>query len=511
LEVPEPSTPLVADRLLGGRYRLAQPLASGGMAQVWEGRDEVLARPVAVKVLHPHLAADPDFRERFRREAIAAARLAHPNVVSTFDATSGSDGESPAFIIMELVRGQTLREVLDQRGPLPPAEAVAIAAQVADALGAAHAAGLLHRDVKPGNIIVCETPDGPVQVKVADFGIAKVTSDMGSDLTHTGSLLGTAKYLAPEQVEGGEPDARSDLYALGAVLYEMLCGKPPFKADTELATALVRLTTDPTAPRRLRPGIPRPLEDVVLWTLQRDPNQRPQTAVQLRHALLNVDLRPDDAVPLVQRDPTPTNARLPSTAAKRRTNRAVWVATIVVGVLAVAALGGAAVLLQNGNGTPSPSRSPAVSANATPIQITRAEAVQAANGGGDLTPATDHPDSVGNAIDGNENTTWETFTYSGPDFGRLKSGVGLVLTLPGNQTLHNLQITSSTPGWAASVYVAGEPPGDLNAWGPPVDSKSNIDGSTTFSLKGHKGSVVLLWITDPGTDFRAQIAEVKAT
>ncbi|MEA3076680.1 MAG: eukaryotic-like serine/threonine-protein kinase, partial [Actinomycetota bacterium] len=210
--------------LLAGRYRLEHSIARGGMAEVWEGVDEVLTRSVAVKLLHPHLAADEAFRERFRREAIAAARLAHPSVVATFD--TGEDG-GRAYIVMELVRGRTLRAVLDEAGVLSPQLAAAIGIQVADALQHAHENGIVHRDVKPANILVCDADaeggrESPVRVKVADFGIARAASASGvSDLTQPGALLGTAKYLAPEQVEGEEPTPRSDVYALGVVLYEL--------------------------------------------------------------------------------------------------------------------------------------------------------------------------------------------------------------------------------------------------------------------------------------------------
>src|SRR4051794_35859851 len=162
--------PLVADRVLHGRYRLVRPIARGGMAEVWEGRDEVLTRSVAIKVLHRHLAGDQGAIERFRREAVAAARLSHPNVVATFDA--GSDGDD-AFIVMELVRGRSVRQVLSEDGPFDVERAVTIALQVAAALHHAHANGVIHRDVKPGNILLCEEPSGWVQAKVADFGIAK--------------------------------------------------------------------------------------------------------------------------------------------------------------------------------------------------------------------------------------------------------------------------------------------------------------------------------------------------
>jgi len=216
------------------------------MAAVWEAEDKVLTRRVAIKVLHPHLAGDDAFRTRFRREAVSAAKLAHPHIVTTYD--TGRDAEV-AYIVMELVEGTTLARLLKAQGPLPVAKGVDVAVQVADALSCAHAHGVVHRDVKPANILLRE--DG--HVKVADFGIAKAGA--GNDLTRTGVVMGTAKYLSPEQVSGSPADAGSDIYALGIVLYEMLCGAPPFVGDTELSTAVARLTAAPGSLRDRREDI----------------------------------------------------------------------------------------------------------------------------------------------------------------------------------------------------------------------------------------------------------------
>src|SRR5688572_10872276 len=196
------------------------------MASVWEAHDQILARQVAVKVLHPHLGADAQFVARFKREAVAAAGLTHPSIVAIYDTCT--EGETEA-IVMELVRGPTLRAELDRRGRFAAGEAAHVVAEVADALAAAHAAGIVHRDVKPANVLLSH--DG--RVLVADFGIAKAGD--GLDLTGTNTTLGTAKYLAPEQVDPaiGAVDARADVYAAGVILYELLCGTPPFVADTE--------------------------------------------------------------------------------------------------------------------------------------------------------------------------------------------------------------------------------------------------------------------------------------
>ncbi|HEV7888906.1 MAG TPA: protein kinase [Acidimicrobiales bacterium] len=485
---------MTTDRILAGRYRLVAPIARGGMAEVWEGHDEVLARAVAVKVLHPHLAAEAGFSERFRREAVSAAKMAHPNIVNTFDA--GTDGDT-AFIVMELVRGRTLRQAMEGDGNLAPATAVSIAMDVADALDCAHRNGLVHRDVKPANILLAETPDASTRIKVADFGIAKLEAEAG-DLTQTGAVIGTAKYLSPEQVEGRTPDARSDLYSLGVVLYEMLCGRPPFTAETELATALQHVRGEPLPPRRLVAGIPRPLEAVVLRAMAKEPAERYQSAAELRGALAAVDLDDDDAEPLVTRDPTPPGGIVPL---PRRAPR-VLAPFIVLAVVALAAVVLGATLL--GSNDPAGRRTPGGAAPAAhPVHIAAVRAFDPQADGHE------NDELAANAIDGNPSTTWRSDRYDGPNFGRLKQGVGLVFTLDAAATLADLRVQSPVQGWSASVYVAAQPGTDLPDWGQPVDGKTGIDGDVTFDLHGRKGGAVLLWITDPGPDNKAEIADVS--
>jgi tRNA A-37 threonylcarbamoyl transferase component Bud32 len=255
------------------------------MASVYLATDRVLERQVAVKVLSPSDVQDALFVERFRREARAAARLNHPNIVAVFD--SGSDADQP-YLVMEYVPGQSLAQLLARQGRLAPGRAVELAIQVSAALAAAHAQGLVHRDIKPANVLV--GPDG--QVKVADFGIVKASA--ATTLTGTGTVLGTAAYLSPEQAQGGPVDARSDLYGLGCVLYELLCGSPPFgsgadRAPVAIATRHVRELPEPPEPPSARnPQVDPALEAVVLTALAKDPAQRYQSAVELQDALERV-------------------------------------------------------------------------------------------------------------------------------------------------------------------------------------------------------------------------------
>jgi eukaryotic-like serine/threonine-protein kinase len=500
-------------RLLGGRYRLEELVASGGMAQVWRGTDEILRRQVAVKLLHPHLAADGSFVTRFRQEAVAAARLAHPGIVAIYDTCSEGGTEA---IVMELVPGRTLRERIDDQTPIDPWQAAGLAAQVAEALDAAHRAGLVHRDVKPANVLLA----GDGRVKVADFGIAKAAE--GADLTQPGLMVGTAKYVAPEQVEGKAVDPRTDIYSLGVVLYEMLCGRPPYEGDSEAAVALARLQRAPLRPRQVRPSVPKPLEDVVCRAMAREPSDRYDSAADLRAALLaagaapggdlDADLTATDltAAPTVPPPPQPGAPVPPPAPAPSfgQSERSWLVPTVILVVIAIS-LGVAGLLFgRSGAGDLLGGLEDAITGAPDPVEIelTRATAFDppcerslcvGSQRGGD-----DHEsnEDAQLAIDQNPDTAWTTESYDNRDITVLKPGVGLRLDAAQRGDLHALIINTPTNDWSASFYVGGNDPGSLEGWGDPVETLEGIEAGTdvTVDLGGTAGGAVLIWITNQG-------------
>jgi beta-lactam-binding protein with PASTA domain/tRNA A-37 threonylcarbamoyl transferase component Bud32 len=269
--------------VLGERYEIGGVLGRGGMAEVHRGRDLRLGREVAVKVLRNDLARDPSSQVRFRREAQAAASLNHPAIVAVYD--TGEDrtasGATP-YIVMEYVEGETLRDVLRREGRLPPERAMSLTADICAALDFSHRNGIVHRDVKPGNVMI--TPQGTV--KVMDFGIARAVSDSAATMTSTAAVIGTAQYLSPEQARGEGVDARSDVYSAGCLLYELATGTPPFTGDSPVAVAYQHVREDPRTPSSINPGIPPELDSILLKAMSKNPANRYQSAADMRADLL---------------------------------------------------------------------------------------------------------------------------------------------------------------------------------------------------------------------------------
>ncbi len=330
-------------QVFSNRYEVVREIGRGGMAEVYLARDQLLDRPVAVKVLHREFARDPQFVERFRREAQAAAALNHPNVVAVYD---WGQEAGTSFIVMEYVEGRPLSEIIREGGARDPRTAARIAAHVAAALSFAHQRGLVHRDVKPANILI--TPSG--QVKVADFGIARFRATDG--LTQTGAVMGTATYFSPEQAQGLDVDGRSDVYSLGVVLYEMLAGEPPFRNDNPVTVAYQHVREEPPPLGRRAPEVPVPLQQVVARALIKDPARRYQSADDMRADLLRFERNQpvadetrtalvvtlDDTPPATQLAPTTRGpGGIPPEVARKRRNP--WaVAAVVLVVLALAGL-----------------------------------------------------------------------------------------------------------------------------------------------------------------------------
>ncbi len=304
-----------ATRTLGGRYELGEMLGVGGMAEVHLGLDTRLDREVAIKLLRADLARDPTFQSRFRREAQSAAALNHPSIVAVYD--TGEDAGMP-FIVMEYVEGRTLREVIATEGRLLPQRALEIVAEVCRALDQAHRSGIVHRDIKPGNVML--TPQG--DVKVMDFGIARAVTASSATVTQTAAVMGTAQYLSPEQARGEHVDARSDIYSAGCLLYELLTGSPPFTGDTPVAVAYQHVREDPVPPSRLAHAVSPSVDAIVLKAMAKNPANRYQSSAEMRadieRALAG---RPVEATPLLANDSTTVVAPAATTVLLRQPER----------------------------------------------------------------------------------------------------------------------------------------------------------------------------------------------
>jgi eukaryotic-like serine/threonine-protein kinase len=492
--------------LLADRYLLEARIAAGGMATVWLARDEVLARPVAVKLLHPHLAQGPSFLHRFKQEAIAAARLSHPRIISIFDTgtASGSDEESARpFIVMEYCSGGTLASLLADEGPLEPDRAVAFASDICDALGHAHRFGVVHRDVKPANILLT----GERELKVADFGIAKAAFDT-TDLTRTGSILGSVAYISPEQVEGAEPDQRSDIYAVGVLLYELLAGRPPFAGESHLSVAMAHVHDEPPSLRGFRAQIPRRTEQIVMKALSKDPDERFSSAEDMRLALeessgataLFAPYSPPDSAPPATGVQPRVDSEPPSSQATSQTRNLV---PILVVVAAAVLLGLVLPRVFDAAGGLGPGTG--ASGNGTADSSSPVLKIAAQRDFDPLGDEEEHSEDVSAAVDGNPGTYWTTESYDG---GLGKAGVGLLFDLGQSRAVKAAVITSDTPGMTLELRAVDEAPSDSAAMS--AVGAATAEEVTRFAAGGRRARYWLVWITElPDALGSAHIAEVR--
>lgn len=493
--------------VLSERYRLESKLGSGGMSTVFLATDETLERLVAVKVMHREMSDQPDQIERFRREARSVARLSHPNVVAVIDA--GEDSGYP-YIVFEYCEGETLKQRIDRLGRLPFDEAAAYAIETGRGLAAAHAQQMVHRDVKPQNVMI----DADGRGKVTDFGIARSLESDG--LTKTGRVLGTTDYVSPEQAMGQEVDARSDIYSLGVVLFEMLTGDVPFKAETVVGVAMKHVNDPMPDVQKLRPGTSAALASVVERATRKEAEKRyPDMGAMLSE--LEGALEVEVARAGGSHGEATTVLDSVSSRSRILTSRRVS----LVGILLV--LGGlvAALLIVGlgGNNADQPQRS--VSAPVTPAtggQVVKPVAAQ------DFDPLSEdkeeHSEDVGLAIDGNPTgTAWSTETYAtGTDITAAgKAGVGLIVDAGSQIAARQIQITSDTPGWKGEIYGASSgPPSDLAGFGKPLGDFTVSGGVTNVTLDATSDNeYYLIWITRLADDGQGQgvvsISDVRLT
>ncbi|HEX2903483.1 MAG TPA: Stk1 family PASTA domain-containing Ser/Thr kinase [Jatrophihabitans sp.] len=355
---------MTSPRLVGGRYEVGEVLGYGGMAEVHRGRDVRLGREVAIKILRSDLARDPSFQNRFRREAQAAAGLNHPAIVAVYDTgedVSADGSEATPYIVMEYVEGRTLREILNEHGPINPVRAMEITADVCAALDFSHRSGIVHRDVKPGNVMITDSG----AVKVMDFGIARALADNAATVTATQAVIGTAQYLSPEQARGESVDARSDVYSTGCLLYELVTGKPPFTGDSPVAVAYQHVRENPPIPSSINGAVPPVLDSIVLKALAKNPLNRYQTAADMRadlqRALAGQAVEAEAVMTDAERTQMiaaarPASPRGPLTpvyddddGSGNHRGAVIWTAVVLALILVI---GGAAILLLRDNNKP---------------------------------------------------------------------------------------------------------------------------------------------------------------
>ena len=476
-----PSSSMIGT-VLSGRYRLEAKLGSGGMSTVYLARDETLDRSVAVKVMHREMSEQEDQLQRFRQEARAVAKLTHPNVVSVIDA--GEDGGHP-YIVFEYVKGETLKQRINRVGALDTQEAIAYAIEVARGLSVAHARNMVHRDIKPQNVLI----DEEGRAKLTDFGISRQLEQDG--MTATGRVLGTTDYVAPEQAMGKGVDPRSDLYSLGVVLYEMLVGQVPFHADSQVGVAMKHVNEELPDVQRRRPEASAAVALVVERSTAKNPAERYQTVAEMIDDLetaLEVEAAragstTGEATSVLDAVPPPK---------RKLSGRGRWSWAAIV--LLVLVGGGALLAVQLissgiGGGGANKGKGGTV----------------ALSGATDYDPQGDEEEigsKVELAADGDPTgTAWETEHYDSETFEGTKTGpnpgVGVYVTASSPATPQRMIVRSPTPGWDAQVYAApAGPPSELSGWGDPAGEVSEAEETQEIDLNVRQPSTYfLLWFT----------------
>jgi eukaryotic-like serine/threonine-protein kinase len=475
-------------QLIAGRYEVEELVGSGGMSGVYRARDHVLERSVALKVLHEQYSSDPEYVERFRREARAIARVNHPNIVTVIDR---GEFEGRQFIVFEHVPGENLKDVVRNGGALPVSRALALTHQIARGLTHAHEHGVVHRDVKPQNVLLDETGTA----KVTDFGIAR-SLDPGDALTEAGTLLGTSDYISPEQASGRRVDERSDQYSLGVLLYELLTGEPPYPADSFMAVAMRHLRDPVPSVRAQRRDVPARVDALVARAMAKRPEDRfPSMAAMMaaiEACLADEAAEADEQTGVLASAaarPTarPVERRRPRPGPSRRRVTPLLLAVLILGA-------GALVLALLVAGTDGDEGSGGEAA----VGKVKLTAVRDYDPQGD---GSEHPEDVAKATDGSTATFWTTETYSSFD----KSGVGLVLDAGKKVEIEHLEIVSDEPGFTAEIQAGDNPNGGF----VPYSEEDQVGTRTTFELAGGTSyRYYVVWITDPNG--RAHVNEVRA-
>jgi serine/threonine-protein kinase len=490
--------------VLSGRYKLEAKLGSGGMSTVYLARDSTLDRQVAVKVMHREMSEQPDQLERFRQEARAVAKLSHPNVVAVIDA--GEDGGYP-YIVFEYVEGETLKQRIARVGALDTQEALAYAIEIARGLTVAHARSMVHRDIKPQNVLI----DAEGRAKLTDFGISRQLEQDG--MTATGRVLGTTDYVAPEQAMGHGVDPRSDVYSLGVVLYEMLIGQVPFHADSQVGVAMKHVNEELPDVQQRRPEISAAAALVVERATDKDPARRYQEVGEMIDDLSTaLEVEAARAGSTTGEATSVLDAVPP--AKRQLSGRGRWSWAAIALIVLVGAGAVLAVALISGGDGPGGGGG-ALKGKGSTVPISSAT---------DYDPQGDgqeDPETISLAVDGSLTTAWSSEHYDTDTFAGTKTGpdpgVGLYVTTDSPATPGEMVIRTPTPGWDAQIYAtADEPPEAVAEWGEPVGEVADAGENEEVELHlGGAAKNFLIWFNKaaPARDqegrFQVEISDVK--